>query len=126
MKNRNSITHENCEGFISLTLRTRNLRRPSRVLARNWKHQWLPLCLARLVRTTRIVGMVKNPIKSNQNLRVFWKLVNLQDCVWENHYRLIAMKIPAAKAAVDKEWEKLEKIRAGEPDESQKYIRGDR
>ena len=105
--------------------------------------------------------MVKNPIKSNQNLRVFWKLVNPQDCVWENHYRLImktilqeketihcsitiwctnhhedyiagkgenslqhynlvhkfipmpqAMKIPAAKAAVDKEWEKLETISA--------------
>ena len=60
--------------------------------------------------------------------------MNLQDCVWENHCRLImrtilqeeeaifysiiilvhkfirmpqAMKIPAAKAAVDKEWEKL-------------------
>ena len=65
--------------------------------------------------------------------------MNLQDCVWENHYRLImktilqeketihcsitiwctnfipmpqAMKIPAAKAAVDKEWEKIEKISA--------------
>ena len=38
------------------------------MLARNWKHQWLPLCLARLARTIRIVGMV-NPIKSNQNLR---------------------------------------------------------
>ena len=24
---------------------------------------------------------------SSQNLRVFWKLVNLQDCVWENHCR---------------------------------------
>ena len=66
--------------------------------------------------------------------------MNLQDCVWENHCRLImktifiagkgnnslqhyslvhkfipmphAMKIPAAKTAVDKEWEKLEKISA--------------
>ena len=65
--------------------------------------------------------------------------MNLQDCVWENHYQIImrttlqgkgeislqhynlvhtfilmpqAMKIPAAKAAVDKEWEKLEKISA--------------
>ena len=26
---------------------------------------------------------------SNQNLRVFWKPVNLQDCVWENLYRII-------------------------------------
>ena len=65
--------------------------------------------------------------------------MNLQDCVWENLYRIImktilqekednslqhynlvrkfipmsqAMKIPAAKAAVDKELEKLEKISA--------------
>ena len=42
------------------------------------------------------------------------------------HYNLVhkfipmpqAMKIPAAKAAVDKEWEKLEKIFGVEPDKS--------
>ena len=27
--------------------------------------------------------------EKNQNLRVFWKLVNLQDCVWENLCRII-------------------------------------
>ena len=77
--------------------------------------------------------------KIKQNLRVFWKLTNPLE--WrmgeslptqqeghiagksENsleHYNLVhkfipmpqAMKIPAAKAAVDKEWEKLEKISA--------------
>ena len=91
-------------------------------------------------------------MRSNQNMRVFWKPVNPQDCVWENHCRLImktilqeketihcniticlvhkfipmpqAMKTPAAEAAVDKEWEKLEKIPAW--DKSQKQIRGDR
>ena len=70
---------------------------------------------------------------SSLNLRVSWKPVNPQECVWKNliedhisgkgdnslqHYNLVhkfipmpqAMKIPAAKAAVDKEWEKLEKI----------------
>ena len=73
---------------------------------------------------------VADPTKSKQGLRVFWKLMNLQDCVWEIHYQIIvktilqgkgdnslqhynlvhkfipmpqAMKIPAAKAAVDKE-----------------------
>ena len=78
-----------------------------------------------------------NKIKTN--LRVFWNLMNLQDCVREIHYQIItktilqekvkihhstttwftkfipmpqAMKIPAAKAAVDKEWEQLEKISA--------------
>ena len=64
--------------------------------------------------------------------------MNLQDCVWENHCQIImktilqeketihysiviwftnfpipeALKIPAAKAAVDKEWEKLERFSA--------------
>ena len=82
----------------------------------------------------KIVG-VMDPTKLRQNLRVFWKLMNLRECVWEihcqiimktlgenslQHYNLVdkfipvpqAMKIPAAKAAVDKEWEKLEKISA--------------
>ena len=53
---------------------------------------------------------VVHPTKSKQNLRV--KLVNLQDCVWENHYASSYEQIPAAEAAVDKEWEKLEKISA--------------
>ena len=83
--------------------------------------------------------VVVNPTKSKQNLRVFWKLMNLreyrmgnsmphfhQDHIARNgvnslqHYNLVhkfipmpqAMKIPAAKAAVDKEWEKMEKISA--------------
>ena len=86
----------------------------------------------------KIVG-VMHPIKLRQNLRVFWKLMNPQECVWEIRYRIImktilqekeknslqyynlvhkfipmpqAMKIPEAKAAVDKDWEKLEKISA--------------
>ena len=49
------------------------------------------------------------------------------------HYNLVhkfipmpqAMKISAAKAAVDKEWEKRENFGV-EPDESQKQERGDR
>ena len=51
-------------------------------------------------RTTRIFGMVKNPIKSNQNLRVLWKVVNLQDCVWENLYRTIMKTIIQKKETI--------------------------
>ena len=86
---------------------------------------------------------VVHPIKVKQDLHVLWKLVNLQDCVWENeslpnhhedhiagkgdnslkHYNLVhkfipmplAVKIPAAKAAVDKEWAKLDNISAWNP-----------
>ena len=75
---------------------------------------------------------------SSLNLRVSWKPLNPEECVWKNPYRILmrtilqeegqfttaqqfgtqifpmpqAMKIPAAKAAADKEWEKLEKISA--------------
>ena len=129
---------EDYEEFISLTLRTRNSKKPSIMLARNWKHRWLPLCLARQARRVSMERPVTKPMSSNQNLRVFWKPMNLQDCKSENHCRLImrtilqemdtihcnikiwstifplpqAMKIPDAKAAGVKEWEKLEKIPA--------------
>ena len=73
--------------------------RPSRMLARNWRHQWLPLCLSKFFRTIRIVGVV-HPIKSNQDLRVFWKLMNLQDCVWENHYQIIMKTILQEKETI--------------------------
>ena len=73
-----------------------------------------------------------DPAKLKQSVRVFWKLMNPQECVWEIRCRSIiktilqekervhysttiwlhkfipmpqAMKILAGKAAVDKEWE---------------------
>ena len=36
---------------------------------------------------------VVDPTKLKQNLRVFWKLVNPQDCVWENHCPIIMKTI---------------------------------
>ena len=95
----------------------------------NWKHQWLPQCLARHARRARMGGPVARLMISNQNLRVSWKPVSPQGCVRKNlfqiimktisqeegtnslqHYNLVhkfilcfqAMKIPAAKAAVNK------------------------
>ena len=35
------------------------------------------------------MGVVASNKNLKQNLRVFWKLVNLQDCVWENLYQII-------------------------------------
>ena len=108
-------------------------KRPSRMLPRNGKHLWLPLS-----------WFIQK--RSDQNLRVFWKPVNLKDCVWENldpnhhevpitgrgdsslqHCNLTLpmpqdMKITAAKAAADKEWEKLEKISAWNLTKAQKFF----
>ena len=69
------------------------------MIARNWKHQWLPLCLAKFLRTIRIVEVV-HPIKSKQDLRVSWKPVNLQGCVWENHCRIIMKTILQEKETI--------------------------
>ena len=89
-------THESWEGFISLTRRTRNSKKPSRMRVRSWKHQWLLLCREKL---WKIVGMV-NPMKSNQNFRVFRKLMNLQDCVWENLYQIFMKTILQEKETI--------------------------
>ena len=171
-----------------MTLTTRNSKKPSRMLARNWKRQWLPLCLARqewaiekpkFDNARRLRGIyfidpedmefkkiIKNarrkletpmapamPCKTCKKSKHGETRSKTNDfkskfaCILEAsestrmrmkeslpklhedhiagkgdnsllHYNLVhkfilmpqAMKIPAAKAAVDKEWEKLEKI----------------
>ena len=98
-----------------------------------------PAMLCKTCKKSKHGRPVARQMISNQNLRVSWKPVNPQGCVWKNLYQNIvrtilqekwtihynitiwctkfilmpqAMKIPAAKAAVDQEWEKLEKIPA--------------
>ena len=88
MKNRNLMMPEDYEESVSLTLRTRNSKKPLRRLARNWKRRWLLLCLARQARNVSMERPVAKAMSSHQNLRVFWKSVNPQDCVWQNHCRL--------------------------------------
>ena len=89
----------------------------------------------------------------NQKLRVSWKPVNPQDCVWKNLYRIImrttlqergtihcnviiwytkfipmpqAMKIPHSKSSSGQGMGKIGENFDVEPDESQKQERGDR
>ena len=73
MKSSILITHENYEGSTSLTRRTRNSKKPSRMRVRSWKRRWLPLCLARQARHVSVGKPVARPMSSNQNLRVSWK-----------------------------------------------------
>ena len=42
--------------------------------------------------TKKIVGVV-HPTKFRQNLRVFWKLMNPQECVWETRYHQVTKTI---------------------------------
>ena len=89
LKNQNSIMLEDQEESISLTLRTRSSKKPLGMLEGNWKHQWLPLSLARHARKARKGRSVARLMISSQNLRVPWKPVNPQDCVWKNLYQII-------------------------------------
>ena len=47
----------------------------------------------------KIVGVV-DPTKLKQNLRVFWKKMNLRDCVWEIHYQIIMKTILHEKVTI--------------------------
>ena len=128
-------THENCEGSISSTRRLRNSKKPSRMRLRSWKQQWLLLCRVKLWKKNCGSGgsnKVKN--KTCVYSGSWWiyetaygkfdtALSSRPYCRKRRnslqHYNLVhkfipmpqAMKIPAAKAAVDKEWEKLVKFR---------------
>ena len=89
-------TLENCEESISSTRRIRNSKKPLRTRVRSWKHQWLLLCTAKFWKN---VGVV-HPTKLKQNLRVFWKLKNPQECVWEIRYRIIMKTILQEKVRI--------------------------
>ena len=118
------------EEFISLTLRTRNSKKPLGTPERNWKHQWLPLCLCKTSEKSKNweTRGKTNDFKSefacileaseSTRLRMEESLPNHhEDHIAGKvdnslqHYNLVqkfipmpqAMKIPAAKAAVDKE-----------------------
>ena len=136
MKNQNSMMQENYEEFISLTLRIEF----KETIKNDRKKLETPMAPAMPCKTSKICkhGVALGKMTSNQNLcileatestrlRMGESLPNYHEdhiaIKGENslqHYTLVhkfipmpqAMKIPAAKAAVDKEWEKLEKISA--------------
>ena len=83
---------EDYEEFISLALRTRSSKKPLGMLEK-WKNQWLPPCLASHARKAILVRPVARLTISSQNLRVSWKPVNPQECVWKNLYRNIMRTI---------------------------------
>ena len=145
LKNQSSDYEES----ISLTVRTRSSRKPLRTQEENWKHQW-PCktckksksgetrsktndfkskfaCILEASESTRM-RMEESPPKHHEDHIAGKGDNSLQ------HYNLVhkfipmpeAMKIPAAKAAVDKEWEKLEKIPARDLTKVRSKKRGDR
>ena len=80
------MTHENCEGSISLKT-TRNQRNHQECSQEIGNTSGSRYALQNFFqKTIRIVGVV-HLTKSKPNLRVLWKLVNPQDCVWKNHCR---------------------------------------
>ena len=122
------------------------------MLARNWKRQWLPAMPRKFLKSNKICGSgASNKIKTKLAC-ILEASESTRLCIGESlpnhhedriagrgnnsqqHYNLVhkfipmpqAMKIPAAKAAADKEWEKLRENFGVESDKSQKQERGDR
>ena len=127
---------EDYEEFISVTLRTRNSKKPSRMLEEIWKHHWLPAMLCKMSKKNKHgdIRSKTHDFKSkfacileaseSARLRMDESLPNYhEDHIAEigdnslQHYNLVhkfipmphAMKIPAAKAAEDEEWRHLKK-----------------
>ena len=101
MKNRNSTMPEDYEEFTSLTLRTRNSKKPLKMLARNWKRRMAPAVLCKTSKTCKHgVTRGKNQWDQIKNLRASWKPVNPQDCVWKTLYRIIMRTILQEKGTI--------------------------
>ena len=129
-------THENCEGSISLTRRIRNSKKPSRMLVRNWKTSVAPVMPCKSMKkncgsdgSNKIKTKIACILEADESTRL--RMGNSvpnhhEDHIAEKgdnssqHYNLVhkfipmtqAMKILAAKAAVEKQLEKHEKIPA--------------
>ena len=59
-----------------------------------------PMALAMPCKTSKKCRPVAKPMSSNQNLRVSWKPVNPQDCVWKILYRIIMRTISQEKETI--------------------------
>ena len=132
IRNTSDTIPENWDVSVWSTWETKNLKKSSRMLERNWKRQWLSLGSARQVRTTSMVRPVINPMTSNQIIRVFgnrWivktaygriHIAGKEDNSLQ-HYNLVnkfipmpqALRIPAAKTAIDKKWKNWRNFRRG-------------
>ena len=132
---------EKVERHTLSTRMIKTSKKPLNTQEKSWKFQWKPLCLARWRRRrfrSNIENSIADPNKIHKikacmhrrSSRVCEKAFgkNSTERSWRSHcwkgvhchYNLVskfipmlqAMKIPDAKAAVDKEWEKLEKLPA--------------
>ena len=59
-----------------------------------------PAMPCKISKNNQNCGMVINTVRTNQNLRLFWKTVNLQGRVWENLYRIIMKTILQEKETI--------------------------
>ena len=125
------------QGISFIDLMDKEFKETIRNARNNWRHQWLSLRLARQARTVSMVRNVAKPTINSKfacileacestRLRMEESLPKFyEDHIVGNRRQFTttlqfgtnfslpqAMKIPAAKAAVDKEWDKLEKILA--------------
>ena len=135
MKRSISITHENCDGSISSTLRTREFKETIKNARKKLETPVAPAMPCKNMKkcgsgaSIKVKSKLACILEADESTRM--RMGNsmphyhedhiagrgdnsLQHYNWVHKFIPItqAMKIPAAKAAVDKGWEKLEKISA--------------
>ena len=75
-------THENSEESILIEPEHREFKETMRLQEKSWKHQWLQPCFARHARKASMGRSAARPMISSLNVRVSWKAVDPQECVW--------------------------------------------
>ena len=78
---------------VFIDLEDKEFKETIEMLARNWKHKWLPLCFVRQARRVSMGRPMVRPMISTHNLRISWKPVNPQNCGWKDLYQIIMRTI---------------------------------
>ena len=88
LKSRNSIMPENTRNLFHWPWGQGIQRNHQECLQEVGNTDGSRCALARQAKTVSMWRLWGNPIRSNQNLCVFWKQVNPQECIWKNLYQI--------------------------------------
>ena len=90
-------THENCVESISSTPEDTEFKETIKNARKKLETSVAPAMPCKILK--KILGVV-HPTKFRRNWRVFWKLLNPQECVWEIRYRIIMKTIMQEKVKI--------------------------
>ena len=97
MKSSILITHEKLRRIYFIDHEDKEIKETIKNAREKLETSVAPAVPCKIAKNCGSGGSNKIKNKTKQNLRVFWKLMNPQECVWEIRYRIITKTIFAGK-----------------------------